>query len=86
MPRDSLPPVPQVRPRRVRIPSRRGGGAGDPYYGPVVFKVLERDELGRPCRLQLGFDDGVFSVEPGAEFFTGFIHAGAAEVKTKGNA
>ena len=78
--------IPKIQPRRVRIPSRRGGGAGDPYVGPVLFKVLSWDELGRPKTVELGFDDTTFQIEQGTQLFTGFIHATAAEPVLKGKA
>jgi hypothetical protein len=56
------------------------------YVGPVVFKVLDRDELGRPSKLQIGYDDSVFSLEQGAEFFTGWVHAESVEPRLKGSA
>lgn len=82
----SQPTIQRIQPRRVRIPTRRGGGAGDPYVGPLVFKVLSRDELGRPKTVEVGFDDSTFQLEQGTEFFTGFIHATAAEPQVKGRA
>lgn len=78
--------IPKITPRRVRIPARRGGGAGDPYVGPVIFKVIDTDELGRPKTVEIGFDDSTFQIEQGTQFFTGFIHATAAEPVLKGKA
>lgn len=59
---------------------------GSTIRGPVVFKVLERDDLGRPSRVQVGYDDTVFHIENGDCFVTGFLDVSAFEVAAKGQA
>lgn len=66
--------------------ARRQHIRGDLYTGPVVFKTLSVDELGRPKTVEVGFDDTVFKLKDGDQFFTGYIAASAAEPQVKGRA
>jgi hypothetical protein len=63
--------------RRVRIPARRGGGAGDSYVGPIVLRVKEKDAHGRPRVVECFYDEDVIDLENGDEFVTAFIAAAA---------
>jgi hypothetical protein len=56
------------------------------YVGPVVFKVVSVDELGRPKQVEVGFDDTTFNLKNGDQFFTGYIAASAAVPQVKGRA
>lgn len=71
-------------PIRIVVP-----GTQKQVQGPIVFRVLEKDELGRPKVVELGLDDEkVFDLEDGKprEFFTGFLAVEAFHVETKGTA
>lgn len=54
--------------------------------GPIVFLVLEKDNLGRPSLLQVGYDDTTFELQGGEEFITGALDPSAFEPEVKGNA
>lgn len=42
-------------------------------YTLIVLKVVERDERGRPSKVQVGYDDTTFNVADGDEFLTAFV-------------
>ena len=48
-------------------------------YVMVVLKTLEKDEFGRPTKVVVGYDDTVFNLEGGEEFYIGFVSATALE-------
>lgn len=52
---------------------------GKDYFGPIVFKVLEFDAFKRPIKVEIGYDDAVFNLKGGENFFTGYISATAVE-------
>lgn len=64
---------------------RRKDIKGEPHV-LVVMKVTERDELGRPSAVQLGYDDSRFSVVDGDEFITAWIRETAAKGHVLGSA
>lgn len=45
----------------------------------VVLKTLERDAFGRPTKVEVGYDDSVFKLEGGEEFYTGYISEAAIQ-------
>jgi hypothetical protein len=49
------------------------------YYGPIVFKTLERDEFNRPSKVEIGYDDTTFHLKGGEAFFIGYISVTAVE-------
>lgn len=48
-------------------------------YVLVVLKTLERDDFGRPTKVEVGYDDVTFDLKGGEQFYTGFISATAIE-------
>jgi hypothetical protein len=69
--------------RAVRIPLRRGGGAGDSYTGPVLLRVKSWDEHGRPSDVTICWDDDVVKLEGGEQFFTAFVSGTALPPKAQ---
>jgi hypothetical protein len=54
----------------------------------VVLRVLEWDELGRPSKVIVGYDDTTFDLRDDSvsrEFFTAFVPAEMAAPKTRNN-
>lgn len=51
-------------------------------YELVVLKVLERDELGRPSKVLIGYDDTTFKVGGGEEFFTAYVYQSSVKPRT----
>lgn len=39
----------------------------------VVLKAVEWDAKGRPSKVEVGYDDTVFQLEGGENFFTAFV-------------
>ena len=57
-------------------------------YVLVVFKTIEKDAFGRPTKVEVGYDDSVFKLEGGEQFYTGFMSATVLEgvINPKGHA
>jgi hypothetical protein len=56
---------------------------GELYYGPVIFKILEMDELGRPSKVIIGYEDTVFHLKENDNFFTGYISSAVLDMLYK---
>lgn len=55
-------------------------------HTPIVLKVRERDDFGRPTLCEVGYEDSSFSVEDGAEFLVVWAKRKTVAPRTKGNA
>lgn len=64
---------PSIGKRKIKI-------SGEPHR-LVVLRVLARDHLGRPSRVEVLYDDSTTQVEAGATFHTAYIHNSATETR-----